>query len=97
MYKHCVTEVFLYFYRSPSGWSGWMLGPVPGTGHGGIILEKDDQGQRFGSGCIERYRRGGWKYYDGRVFRADPTLRVECFYGDVNDFHHDGAVIGTIN
>ena len=32
VYKHCRDDVFLYFYRSPSGWVSWMAGPVPGTG-----------------------------------------------------------------
>ena len=32
VYRHCRDDVFLYFYRSPTGWTGWMAGPVPGTG-----------------------------------------------------------------
>jgi hypothetical protein len=26
--------------------------------------------------------------------RADPTLRVECYYGDPNDFHDGGVISG---
>ena len=32
VYRHCRDDVYLYFYRSPSDWVGWMAGPVPGTG-----------------------------------------------------------------
>lgn len=75
IFKHCDRNEFVYYFQSPQGWSGWMVGPVVGTERGGLILESDAL-------CVEQERPGGWSFFDGREFRPDPRLTVQCFSGE---------------
>ncbi|XP_059092825.1 uncharacterized protein LOC131888061 [Tigriopus californicus] len=78
IFKHCDRNEFVYYFQSPQGWSGWMVGPVVGTERGGLIIESDAL-------CVEQERPGGWSFFDGREFRSDPRLTVQCFNGRTND------------
>eukprot|EP00095_Tigriopus_kingsejongensis_P010384 maker-scaffold2509_size14967-snap-gene-0.3 protein:Tk10384 transcript:maker-scaffold2509_size14967-snap-gene-0.3-mRNA-1 annotation:"complement c1q-like protein 3-like" len=89
IFKHCDRNEFVYFFQSPRGWSGWMVGPVVGTERGGLILESNEP-------CVEHGVSGHWKFFDGQAFQPDPNLSVECFHSEIgegrtvnpNDFDH---------
>ena len=80
-----IAQVYLYYYRSPrTGWSGWLCGPDPGAGRGGLILES-------ASACVERDIARPWRFYDGRDFVEDGSVTVTCFHTDTDHDPYGGG------
>ena len=70
VYKHCERDVYLFHYKK-SGWSGWLIGPTVGEGHGGLLTRSDER-------CVERSSQN-WLYYDKISFEPDGSVLVSCF------------------
>ncbi len=71
------ADVYLFYYASPrTGWRGWLAGPRPGAGRGGLLLETE-------AACAERAVGVGgaarWRFFNGADFVEDRTLTVTCF------------------
>ena len=77
VFKHCQHEVFLYHYRTPRGWGGWVVGPIVGNGRGGLIMRSEEI-------CVEKAIGRQWQFYDNErsTFLDDPTVAVTCFTGE---------------
>ena len=80
--------MFLYYYRSPQGWFGWMSGPEVGRGRGGLLLQSR-------SLCVEDGARDAtWQYFNGDEFVADDRLSVTCFVPGGNEY---STVLGILH
>ena len=72
VYKHCENDVYLYYFESPRGWSGWLAGPSVGGRRGGLIQEGD-------AFCAEDDERTPWQFFDApEGFTVDDSIEVKC-------------------
>ena len=80
VFKHCENDIYIYYYKSRSGWSGWLIGPQVESDRAGIILESNEI-------CVEQDFTERWKYYNvhDKNFVRDETISVTCFTNDGSD------------